>query len=122
MSECPKCHQLIDSQAITCNYCGTALKAFGHPGIPLHRAQPDSFLCDSCTYHEDDSCNYPQRPYAKTCTLYQNSLESIQTESSTSNYRSASGIQGFKLWCARNKGLLFLFTLLIVSVLITTLR
>ncbi|MEA5513598.1 zinc ribbon domain-containing protein, partial [Nodularia sp. UHCC 0506] len=73
---CPTCHQLVDNQAITCPYCRTTLKAYGHPGIPLHRATGKEFLCDSCTYHADDTCNFPQRPYAKDCTLYENIEES----------------------------------------------
>lgn len=62
---CPRCHQSIDSQAVACPYCRIEIKAFGHPGIPLHRAEGTSFLCNSCTYHADDSCNFPQRPYAQ---------------------------------------------------------
>lgn len=72
---CPHCHQLIDSQALTCPYCRTTLKAYGHPGITLHRANKNEYLCNSCTYHADDTCNFPQRPYAKDCTLYQNISE-----------------------------------------------
>ena len=56
---------------VTCPHCRNPLKAFGHPGIPLYQASKDSYLCSSCVYDQDDSCNYPQRPYAKTCTLYQ---------------------------------------------------
>lgn len=71
MPSCPRCRQSVDSQAITCPYCRTPLKAHGHPGIPLYRAEGEAYLCDSCAYHQDDSCNYPQRPYAQECTLYQ---------------------------------------------------
>lgn len=70
MSECPNCHQSIDPQAIRCPYCRTILKAYGHPSIDLYRAGKETFLCQSCTYHADDTCTFPQRPYAKTCTLY----------------------------------------------------
>ncbi|NJL90883.1 MAG: zinc ribbon domain-containing protein [Coleofasciculaceae cyanobacterium SM2_1_6] len=70
MPQCPQCHQPIDSQAVICPHCRTPLKAYGHPGIPLHRSTKGTYLCDSCTYHADDSCNYPQRPYAQECTLY----------------------------------------------------
>ena len=72
MPSCPRCRQSVDSQAINCPYCRTPLKAHGHPGIPLYRAEGEAYLCDSCAYHADDSCNYPQRPYAQECTLYQN--------------------------------------------------
>jgi len=70
MPTCPRCRQAVDSQAIACPTCRTALKAHGHPGIPLYRAEGEAYLCDSCAYHADDTCNYPQRPHAKECTLY----------------------------------------------------
>jgi hypothetical protein len=47
-----------------------ALTAHGHPGMPLHRSQGNQFLCTSCTYEQDDSCTYPQRPYAQECPMY----------------------------------------------------
>lgn len=84
MAECPRCHQLVDSQAIACPHCKYKLKAFGHPGIPLHRADRDEFLCQSCLYHEDDTCNFPKRPYAKECTLYQDHTEPIVPQGSSS--------------------------------------
>lgn len=71
MPTCPTCHQSVDSQAIVCPFCRTPLKAHGHPGIPLYRAEGKAYLCQSCTYEADNTCNYPQRPYAKECTLYQ---------------------------------------------------
>jgi len=72
MPYCPRCQQSVDSQAIACPHCRSLLKAHGHPGIPLHRASGQEFLCQSCRYHLDDSCTFPQRPYAKECTLYRN--------------------------------------------------
>lgn len=70
MSDCPTCHQPVPSQAIVCPHCQTPLKAFGHPGIPLHRTETDAYLCPSCVYEADDTCTFPQRPYARVCTLY----------------------------------------------------
>jgi hypothetical protein len=70
MINCRRCHQPVDSKAIACPHCRLSLKAFGHPGIPLYRATDDEYLCTSCVYHADDTCNYPQRPHAKDCTLY----------------------------------------------------
>ncbi|MEM6403842.1 MAG: zinc ribbon domain-containing protein, partial [Cyanobacteria bacterium P01_D01_bin.116] len=61
---CPRCKQPVNSQAVTCPFCRTQLKAYGHPGIPLHRSEGDEYLCDTCTYHGDNTCNYPKRPYA----------------------------------------------------------
>lgn len=71
MAACPQCDRTLSSTAVSCPHCNLQLKAHGHPGIPLHRATGTDFLCDSCTYHADDTCNFPQRPQAKTCTLYQ---------------------------------------------------
>jgi hypothetical protein len=50
------------------------LKAHGHPGIPLHRAEANQYLCKTCVYDADDTCTYPQRPYATECTLYRDRL------------------------------------------------
>jgi len=55
---------------MVCPHCRATLKAFGHPGIPLYQAEGAVSLCDRCSYHADDSCTFPQRPHAKTCTLF----------------------------------------------------
>ncbi|MBE9040797.1 zinc ribbon domain-containing protein [Oscillatoriales cyanobacterium LEGE 11467] len=70
MRECPQCHQSLPQRAVTCPYCGISLTAYGHPGIPLHRATDKESLCASCTYDADDTCTFPQRPHARDCTLY----------------------------------------------------
>ena len=70
MPTCPRCNQPIDDRAINCPHCNHQLKAFGHPGIPLHQSTDNTFLCDRCTYDKDDSCNFPQRPHAQSCTLF----------------------------------------------------
>ncbi len=117
---CPRCHQLVDSQAVTCPHCRTTLKAFGHPGIPLHRATGKEYLCDSCTYHADDSCNFPQRPYAKECTLYQNIEESkLQLQQQRENTSLTATV---KNWIKRNSSLLLLLSLVLVCLLIALLR
>ena len=117
---CPRCHQLVDSQAVTCPHCRTTLKAFGHPGIPLHRATGKEYLCDTCTYHADDSCNFPQRPYAKECTLYQNIEESkLQLQQQRENTSFAATV---KSWIKRNSSLLLLLSLVLVCLLIALLR
>ncbi|MFP4222385.1 MAG: zinc ribbon domain-containing protein [Phormidium sp.] len=79
MSSCPRCQQPVRHDDVSCPHCGYQLKAFGHPGIPLYRANPEEPLCLTCTYHLDDSCNFPKRPHAQTCTLYQNIDEPILT-------------------------------------------
>jgi len=70
MPACPRCQQPVGSQAVRCPCCQAPLKAHGHPGIPLHRAPEGEFLCDRCAYHADNSCNFPQRPYARSCPLF----------------------------------------------------
>jgi hypothetical protein len=72
MPDCPQCHQPVPEQAIACPHCRYTLKAFGHPGIPLYQSEGGS-LCTTCLYHADDTCTFPQRPYASRCTLYTSS-------------------------------------------------
>ncbi len=117
MSTCSRCHQPIDSQAVSCPHCGNQLKAFGHPGIPLYQATDETFLCDRCIYHEDDSCNYPQRPYAKTCTLFHDKSLPLVEEFQFSPPKGA-GIRAFQAWCSNNRGLLIIASILLISVLI----
>lgn len=118
MAECPRCHQRVDSQAVVCPYCKLDLKAFGHPGIPLHRASEDSYLCDSCLYHLDDTCNFPQRPVAKDCTLYQNQAEAvIQSRAASPPSRITTVLQ----WCQRHTIGLALAGLLLISLLLSLL-
>ncbi|GAX43848.1 hypothetical protein NIES4075_48630 [Tolypothrix sp. NIES-4075] len=117
---CPRCHQSVDSQAVTCPHCRTTLKAFGHPGIPLHRATGKEYLCESCTYHADDSCNFPQRPYAKECTLYQNIEENkLQLQQQRENTSFGATV---KNWIKRNSSLLLLLSLVLVCLLVALLR
>ncbi|QLE55842.1 zinc ribbon domain-containing protein [Nostoc sp. TCL26-01] len=116
---CPHCHQLVDSQALACPFCRTTLKAYGHPGITLHRVSGDGYLCDTCTYHTDDTCNFPQRPYAKDCTLYQNMTE---FQAQVEQQRSASSFGAtVKTWGKRNQALLLILGLLLMCLLITLL-
>lgn len=113
---CPRCHQIVESQAITCPHCRITLKAFGHPGIPLHRATGDEYLCDRCTYHADDTCNFPQRPYAKECTLYQN-IDEHKLQQLQQLDNSSFGVT-LKSWIKRNQGLLWFLGLLLICLFI----
>ncbi|MFB2935798.1 zinc ribbon domain-containing protein [Aerosakkonemataceae cyanobacterium BLCC-F154] len=112
MPNCPRCHQPIKPQAITCPHCRLVLKAHGHPGIPVHRATGDTTLCDTCVYHEDDTCNFPQRPHAKECTLYQDISAPKMEVKTVPN-------QSFQLWFKRNLLWVVLLVLLLISFLIT---
>lgn len=118
MLNCPKCQQLISNQAIACSHCGTVIKAYGHPGITLHRTTGNTPLCQTCTYHSDDTCTFPKRPHAQECTLYHNIDQPL-----VPNYQTNYGlIKSIQLWCQRHPGLLGLIILIIVSVMITLLR
>ncbi|MEM1369415.1 MAG: zinc ribbon domain-containing protein [Cyanobacteria bacterium P01_H01_bin.15] len=64
----------MSSVALACPNCCTPLKAFGHPGMTIHRAPDSEFLCDRCAYHGDDTCTFEKRPHALTCTIYQKLL------------------------------------------------
>ncbi|NJR64353.1 MAG: zinc ribbon domain-containing protein [Leptolyngbyaceae cyanobacterium CRU_2_3] len=112
MPTCPRCRQPVDAQAITCPYCRTALKAYGHPGMPLYQAKGEEFLCETCIYHEDNTCNYPQRPYAKECILYQNRLQQNLKVSYKPGSSSLSG------WLRRNSTWLVLVGLVVISLVI----
>ncbi|NEQ64024.1 MAG: hypothetical protein F6K21_00565 [Symploca sp. SIO2D2] len=117
MPNCPSCHQPIKSNAIACPHCGMIFKAYGHPGITLHRAMGEEYLCNSCTYHEDDTCTYPQRPYAKECTLYQDISQPLLYNQPVYAPRY-SLFQSIKLWCQRNPALLGIVVLVAVSFLL----
>lgn len=71
MPVCPRCAKAISDEALSCPHCTLPLKAHGHPGMTLHRAEGSVPLCDTCVYDADDSCNFPKRPKATSCTLYQ---------------------------------------------------
>lgn len=110
MPTCPRCHQTVDAQAIACPYCRTALKAHGHPGIPLYRSVGEESLCATCTYDEDDTCNYPQRPHAKECTLYQNRFQPVATHKSS--------VKPIDSWLRRNSTWLVLAGIVVVSLVL----
>lgn len=119
MATCPRCHQPVDIEAISCSHCNYTLKAYGHPGIPLHQTQGETYLCDTCVYHEDDTCDFPQRPYAKTCTLYKDKLQPAQVEANSKTSPSLGyQIQGVKLWLQRNRGLVLLLVVIFISLIL----
>jgi len=113
MAECPTCHQTVAAQALECPYCRTVLKAHGHAGITLHRAEGDEFLCDTCVYQADDSCNFAKRPYAKDCTLYRD--RTAVTNSTLPGYSTRFKLQ---TWFKRNFVWFVLVGLILLSLLI----
>lgn len=116
MVTCPHCQQIVDSQAWRCPHCTKVLKAYGHVGIPLHQARGDTFLCDDCLYHQDDSCNFPQRPHAKSCTLYQNSAMILEDKPAPLPLS-----RRWRWWSWRNRGGLLLIGLILLSMAIALL-
>lgn len=121
MISCPNCDRTINSQAVTCPYCRHPLKAFGHPGIPLYQASDRSYLCDRCHYHLDDTCTYPQRPYAKTCILFHDIDQPLVAQKPSYQPYSFT-LSGIKAWCYRYRGWLILAAILIFSLLLTLMR
>lgn len=120
MLNCPRCHQSLSSQAVTCSHCGTILKAYGHPGITLYRATGEPSLCESCSYHADDTCTFPQRPDAKECTLYDDITQPKRGADRLYTPRQ-NPLQSLKFWCQRNPAWLGLLGLVAVSFFVTLL-
>jgi hypothetical protein len=122
MPQCPKCKQFIResvyTQILECPSCRLPLKAHGHPGIPLHYATGNVPLCQDCIYDQDDTCNLPQRPDAKQCTLYQNQthLEAMKQT------KAAQAPQTLQAWLRQYNPLLWVGVLAIASFLFTLLR
>ena len=109
MSDCPRCHQSVPKLAVTCPHCGMQLTAYGHPGIPLSRATDDASLCASCAYDADDTCTFPQRPYARDCTLYRDVAEPLVDLKP--NYKA-------RPWIQRHPVLLVFLVLVALSILL----
>lgn len=114
MPDCPRCHQPVEAQAIACPHCRAPLKAYGHPGITLYRAEGNEYLCETCVYHADDTCTYPQRPYAEECTLY---TTADQLAQGMSTYRPST-LSLIKGWLQHNAALVVLGLIIALSLAI----
>lgn len=117
MLSCPRCQANIKPTAINCPRCRLALKAHGHPGMPLHRTEGDEALCATCLYDADDSCNFPQRPHAETCTLYR----SVKAAEDLAMPSLSVG-QRVNFWLRNHRGLIGLAGLLLLSLAIVLVR
>ena len=84
--------------------------------MPLYQSEDNTSLCDRCTYDRDDSCNFPKRPHAKSCTLFHDADIPLVSESTLP--RSTQGWVGIKNWLYRNRGLIAIALLILVSVLV----
>ncbi len=120
MTTCPRCHQLVDTQDIRCPHCHLVLKAYGHPGIPLYQASGETSLCDRCLYHEDNTCTFPQRPYAKTCTLFQDKIQPLVTPFNSTRYPGYPGsfIGSIRVCWRRNWVFFLILGLIAISLLL----
>jgi hypothetical protein len=116
MLTCAYCEQQISPETITCPHCQKPLKAFGHPGIPLHHESKTEYLCGRCLYHQDDTCNFAQRPQAKSCILYQDYSLDLNLNSQTKKQQIS--FSKLKYWFKRHQGLLLLSILLLFSLIL----
>jgi hypothetical protein len=118
MPSCPRCQTVIESTTIQCPSCGLTVKAHGHPGIPLHHSDRDGqSLCATCRYDADDTCNFPQRPHAQTCTLYRSQNADLEAELPP----LPLGLQVSE-WLRRHRGAVALAGLLLVSLVLVLVR
>jgi hypothetical protein len=116
VNSCPRCHQPVAPQAVNCPKCNNPLKAFGHPGMLLYQAETGEFLCDRCIYHEDDSCNFPQRPLAKSCTLFHD--RSIPLAEEVTSPAAQNGWLRLKNWSSQNRGVIAIAIIIVISILL----
>lgn len=119
MPICPRCESQVKPTDLSCGYCGLQLKAHGHPSIELHRTQKGEVLCDTCAYHADDTCTFPQRPHAVTCTLYQS--VTAETNREKGDQRSPAPAPSLKLFWQRYRIWLILLAIFGVSLMLTVL-
>jgi hypothetical protein len=117
MPICPRCEHQVKSADLACGHCGLQLKAHGHPSIELHRTTAGEVLCKTCAYDADDTCTFPQRPYATTCTLYQSISAEAAREKGEA--RSPTPAPSFKLFWHRYKVWLILLAIFGVSLILT---
>ena len=117
MLTCPRCQAPLEPAALQCPRCQLTLKAHGHPGIPLHYTEGDEALCVSCVYEADDTCNFPQRPHAKTCTLYRSATAQAEL-----TLPSPSVGHQVNIWLRNHRGLLALGGLLLLSLVLVLVR
>ncbi|MGB3312211.1 MAG: hypothetical protein WBG32_09210 [Nodosilinea sp.] len=117
MLSCPRCQAPLEPTALQCPRCGLTLKAHGHPGIPLHRTEGDESLCATCLYDADDTCNFPQRPHAETCTLYR-SINAAQDLA----LPALSPGQQIGIWLRNHRGLVGIVGLLLLSLALVLVR
>jgi hypothetical protein len=85
--------------------------------MTLYQATDGEPLCVTCTYHADDTCNFPKRPLAMDCTLYNDARK--QATTARPGYTSSFRLQ---VWVKRRAGFLALIGLVLISLLVVLLR
>ena len=85
--------------------------------MTLYQATDGQPLCITCTYHADDTCNFPKRPLAMDCTLYDDMRKPV-----TASSKGYTGSFRFQSWVKRKAGLLALIGLVLISLLVALLR
>lgn len=117
MPICPRCENQVKPTDLACSRCGLQLKAHGHPSIELHQSGAGEVLCKTCAYDADDSCTFPQRPDAKTCTLYQSITAEAEREKG--ELQSPSATPSLRIFWQRYKVWLILLAIFGISLLLT---
>lgn len=115
--ECPRCGYRITSQTLVCPSCGLKLKD-NHPGIPIYYAAGAEPLCETCTYHADDTCNLPKRPFATDCTLYVHPGDPGLTDEPIEAVSSKVLFLTLNVWIRQNPLLAVLIVIVILSALL----
>jgi hypothetical protein len=85
--------------------------------MTLHRTEGDEALCATCLYDTDDTCNFPQRPTATTCTLYR----SVKPAEDLALPDPSFG-QQINFWLRSHPGLMALGGLLLLSLVLVLVR
>jgi len=117
MPLCPRCENPVKPTDLVCSRCRLQLKAHGHPSIELHQMTTGEVLCKTCAYDADDTCTFPQRPYATTCTLYQSIT--AEAERAKGAVRSPAPAPALSLLWHRHKVWIILLAILGISLLLT---
>ncbi len=84
--------------------------------MPLYRTTDGTVLCDRCVYDEDNTCNFPQRPHAQSCTMFRDRTLSLREIEVKVNRRG--GLGGIQNWIQRYRGAIALTIIIAVALLL----
>jgi hypothetical protein len=74
-------------------------------------------LCATCLYDADDTCNFPQRPHAETCTLYRSVNAAAELALPAPSVGERVGF-----WLRNHRGAVAIAGLLLLSLAIVLVR